>query len=394
MLRETLVARRRKRVDDADVSAPDDHPWLTEIEGRVPSVLKRVIDGLEKAGLALPARYRRLLRRLRPLPDGEDIRARTLPRKEQRARQLVLKLWGCVNRRLPPESDLVVESEGSGLRVFPPRYPWEGLQVAGEEVAASDTLSFKTVLFEGSSAERRFVAALQPPFIMAVHDLAWDLAVHAGTAKLPVAPRLSWKRWPGALCRPLAKVEVALWPAPAFETFLDVTAVCERWNHLVDTIRDLSSADPNVIIEFVAYAFIGSIVDVCYPRSKTAKSSESSEVEQNVGTSLEWNQLAVRIRKVTAGDPSVRPSLPRERAFAMWQRIWRVFAAPELGLPRRASEAILTSRLVRLSRQERDALRTARAQLCADAGIPLLDAPPEHPWVRLIEHQPLRHESA
>lgn len=394
ILRETLMERRHKRIEDTDVQASEDHPWLIEIEDKVPPVLKSVIDGLEKAGFALPTLYRRLLRRIRPVPD-KDVPLR-IGRSHERARprQLVLNLWGSVSRYLSPKSDLVVELEGPDLRVLPPRDPWEQLKEADREMAASDKVAFKAVLFEGFSGEGHLEAALHAPSIMVVHDLAWDLAVHARTAQLLEALPSSWRRWPGALCSTVAQVQVALWPVPAFETFLDVTMLCEYWNRLIDTLRDDPNVEPHFMVEFVAYAFIGSIVDVCHPRSKTAESSDSLDLDRTLGTPPSWQKLATRIAKLEEADPSVGPGLPRERAFAKWQRIWRVFAAPELGLSDRVSNAILTSRGKKLPAPERESLQTARVQLCAEAGIPLINASQNHPWMRLVEQVASHDESA
>jgi hypothetical protein len=365
-----------------DDKAPDDprtHPWHRIVETDVTPEITGAIATFRQAGLELSGEHLRQLRNLDRFPGPERRGSLSeIPDLQLRARLLVHRLWDTVveNREIDAWSVTLDRGE---LHVGPPADPWQALRPVGDGVRVAKAIEIATVVRGPDRAAARFEAELVSPSIRTVRELAWDLAVADGSERPPKAPE-PWRRWPGVNVVVRKRQRSALWPTPLLGTHTDLALLCEEWNAINLAARDrIEQGAGGDLVDRIALDFLVAIVDVCtHAKPRRGPLTRASDAAA-------WRQLAERIERVELPERGKRPD--RLRAFAAWRKIWRLFAAPELGLSDAAAAAILAGGHA-LGMAEKSALRRARRELCQAAGLAPEDQRRDSPWFAAIERLP------
>jgi hypothetical protein len=373
-----LRRRRRRwlglRRDDKVPNAPQAHPWRMIVEEKLAPGIAEAIAILRQGGLKLSGSYLKRLRHLDPVPGPERRSASSrIPDPQARARVFVHRLWGSVVGDREPAPWSVTLEDGE-LHVAPPADPWRALRPLDDGLRLTQTIEVVALAQGPDPAVARFEGQLLSHSISTVRELAWDVAVNAGSERPPNAGK-RWEPWPGVNVAGEGQARRAHWPAPPLATHSDLALLYEAWNAVHRAARErIGQESGQDLVDRIALDFLDGIVDVCTHaaprRTPLVRTSNAAS----------WQQLAERIERVDAPERGKQPY--RLRAFAAWRKIWRLFAAPELKLSDAAAAAILAGKT--LTQAERTLLRSTRLELCRSVDLAPNDHRLDHPWVALL----------
>lgn len=379
--RFTRILRRRRRQwlglqrTDRVPSEPTEHPWHQVVEVEITPEIDQFTTILRLGGLEFSQSYLKRLRHLQPLLKNTlKRRLRQSPDPQVRAGFILAEMWRRTTRDV--ESNAWSVTTGTrGLQVSPPMDPWSDVRSLEAGISLTKGIEIFSLKQGADFPTQSFEAALLPPLIGVIRELAWDIAVNTGAMQQQNAGDW-WKPWPGVNVRAEGRQRITHWPAPLLVTHTDIALLCQAWNAICRAVQKVLGVEPGqYLVDRIAHDFIASIVDICThsvpTRPQYLLSSDAAS----------WRRLAARIEGVEVAQ---RPD--RLRAFGAWRQSWKLFAAPELGLTDEAATTILGgSNGQPPDKAERETLRGVRFQLCTVFGLQPDDRRTDHPWATLVE---------
>lgn len=387
---QNAVERRRKLID----RKRPEHRWQMEVEPEAQKSTKalpapeepaekliKVLKSIQKIAQRLLPSQERILRRADPHLIQTWLSHVSRFERTRDAHKIVIHaLWKCaVEEGFAPELGNVPNSITKGFlnQVFDDlekklnKEPWQFHVVPSSEMPVGTSVKAQQASFRWLKE-----TGFQDTLASALYELAYDVMDETEDQKQP--PHAAWIRWWLAGGGQF-NGQLFPWPTLEWPLYCEAHQAATAWNNLLEqAAKDYAlRPSPYQTADSLAYAFIRMQIDVFH-------NNVLDEWRPDIDP-RNWSVLTAN----THFNPE--PRFWRQNAFKTFVEHIPLLAAPESGLSREASDAILDGSLNLPKNLLPQALRALRVQRCKDNGISVSilkkidEAHPDHPWVTRIE---------